>query len=698
MSDRPGNPFWFPPGKPVQIGYHLLPDGMVYAGTGLPAVSRAMVEPALIDPRLPAGKPSARQVQIGYWPSYAGLDADCRATYLNWLATGRSDPDIDIGYVFLFFYGLERRLLTELRPSVDPRGEWQYLIAEVSRLLRIYTHSSSFQGYASSLIDYAQALTCSSGYVPPGPPRERLGYELPTSLKLTLGTLSVQSKPIPWEWAFAWYVCHPETSLRTPARRCEKEFRTLFGWRYVGRFGAGILLQPNKTMLSVAHRPASASFMGREFVAKLALPDVTAQRKPFSAISELARTCETDLEPYSRWLGKNPETRGNLETIALLPDELARQHRGSAAKDLRAQLEGTLEDKSMAALQAERLLSWVPITKEDKLSKKEAVLVAQLLGKLGYGMEPDVRFGGPCLRRDDCLTVFRLREDAPAAASDGYLAATLLADLFVAVAAADGQIGRTEYDMLVCHMRDQLVLPACEANRLNAHIWWLYHANPGIKGLQKFFSAVTPAQRAALSQFLTEVACIDGVISPAEVRVLERVYEMLGLDKSQVHADIHARMASALAAPADPVIVREGGPETGFRIPEKTGREVDGVASLDMALIQRKIAETANISRLLSDIFEEEEETSTGHAVHETPGVCGLDGAHTALLLALQDRTLIERAQFQELAARFSLLPDGAIDALNEAALDKCDELVCETDGEDIEVITDVLKEMLAAS
>lgn len=43
-----------------------------------------------------------------YWPSYRGLDENQRWIYLNWLTN--IDKQVDIGYVFLFYYGLERHL------------------------------------------------------------------------------------------------------------------------------------------------------------------------------------------------------------------------------------------------------------------------------------------------------------------------------------------------------------------------------------------------------------------------------------------------------------------------------------------------------------------------------------------------------------------------------------------------------------
>ena len=48
---------------------------------------------------------------LSYWPAYASIPSASRAAYLGWLADGRRFPAAPIGYVFLFFYGLERRTL-----------------------------------------------------------------------------------------------------------------------------------------------------------------------------------------------------------------------------------------------------------------------------------------------------------------------------------------------------------------------------------------------------------------------------------------------------------------------------------------------------------------------------------------------------------------------------------------------------------
>lgn len=104
---------WVPPGDTIEIAGLEIRDGMVYAGRGLPSVNGYGTEPALIDPTLPVNwrTPDIAGHTMDYWPSYETITPQSRAAYLQWLAEGRSDPSVGLGYVFLFFYGLERRVL-----------------------------------------------------------------------------------------------------------------------------------------------------------------------------------------------------------------------------------------------------------------------------------------------------------------------------------------------------------------------------------------------------------------------------------------------------------------------------------------------------------------------------------------------------------------------------------------------------------
>ncbi len=98
---------WVPVGEPVQVRGFKIPGGLLYVGQGLGSVSSPdySIEPALIDPSLKASNHNLdrKGETFSYWPSYSDLQPCARGAYLEWLANGRNNPDIGIGYVFLFF-------------------------------------------------------------------------------------------------------------------------------------------------------------------------------------------------------------------------------------------------------------------------------------------------------------------------------------------------------------------------------------------------------------------------------------------------------------------------------------------------------------------------------------------------------------------------------------------------------------------
>ncbi len=126
-----GDRFWVPAGESAALGRRSI-GGMVYLGQGLRAMNRyGGTEPALIDPhrRISWARPDREGQLMTYWPSYELLSPASRAAYAEWLMKGRSDPRVPLGYVFLYFYGIERRVLVDARQSDRARAEVDTLLA-----------------------------------------------------------------------------------------------------------------------------------------------------------------------------------------------------------------------------------------------------------------------------------------------------------------------------------------------------------------------------------------------------------------------------------------------------------------------------------------------------------------------------------------------------------------------------------------
>jgi flagellar biosynthesis/type III secretory pathway chaperone len=113
------------------------------------------------------------------------------------------------------------------------------------------------------------------------------------------------------------------------------------------------------------------------------------------------------------------------------------------------------------------------------------------------------------------------------------------------------------------------------------------------------------------------------------------------------------------------------------------------IFELDLSLIQQKQAETQTATELLQPIFTEDEPSIN------SPSLGALDAAHSAFLQILSRQDSWTRDALETEAQANGLLLDGALEIINEAAFEACDEPLLEGD-DPIEVNATVLKEFVS--
>lgn len=681
---------WLAHGRSAAVHGFATGD-FVYVGNKLRALNGGSVEPSLIDPARPVDPAFANTAGDGltYWPSYSNISSSSRRAFLEWLAGGRKDPSASIGYVFIFFYGLERRVYEYVQDRGSNADEVWAIAREVARLLDLYARTSnSFASYGNALLDFIATVE----------PRardlvrdaDRRGFGPSIRLKLTLGELSLAGKPIPAALALEWV--RSACFLNTPATRCADEFELLFHIRYAKQYGEGLIVKPNKTYLNLSYRPASDALEPLA-VTQQRIPDITQITRPLAKLTELAQECTNALDSFSRFLGKNPEGRQSLSAFALLPEELVEGTPSSDATSLASLVRSRLDGDGRAHLGAGELLSYVRLAKPERVAKNEAMLLAQALEKLGYGIEPDVRLGGPVYDIDGHVIVFRRLPDCPSTASDEYATATLCMRLGAIVSAADDEVSEAERTLLERHIADTLQLSAGERQRLDAHLAWLVEEKPGTNGLKKHLGALTTENRHHVGQLLITVATTDGRVDPREMKMLEKLYDLIGLDTADLYADIHA----ALATDDEPIAVDapEAAPR-GFAIPARPVPTATTASGIDMDRVRLKIAETRQVSTLLSGIFADEEPpAAVAPAIVEANTIGTLDAAHSELLRRLARRESWARDEVERLAGELALLPDGALETINDFAYATADEPLWE-DDDPVAINSRVAMELIA--
>jgi TerB-C domain len=122
---------------------------------------------------------------------------------------------------------------------------------------------------------------------------------------------------------------------------------------------------------------------------------------------------------------------------------------------------------------------------------------------------------------------------------------------------------------------------------------------------------------------------------------------------------------------------------------------------LDPARIAALQAESERVTVLLSKVFEEEAPAPPILAVspedvgpessERRPRLLGLDAEHSAFLRVLLTRHSWSRAELNDIAADMEMMLDGALERVNEAALETFDARIAEGD-DPIEIARDLME------
>ncbi|MDX7951481.1 TerB N-terminal domain-containing protein [Lichenihabitans sp. Uapishka_5] len=676
-TNRPGA--WIGPGSAVVVAGTTINGGMVYVGRHLAAQnSPSQPDNCLVDPTLAVARATMARTPLPYWPSYARLDPSQRRAFLDFLAGPRDDPRTEIGIVFLYLYGLERRLIVDGDVADGPA-----IVGEVQRLVATYANHS-FRTYARALLDAHRFKQPGSDL----PPAHELDFEpsaeVPWSTRLALGRLAVSGTAVPPDLLLSFVMAHPETRVRTPATRCFPLLREIFAAEVVASHPTGLRIPRGKAKrgLSLHYRAASGTFQVDVTPADGPLPDVLTRSEPLATGRRLLEACTIQLDAYSRELGRLGVAAPTLATIARLPQTVRMKVAADARPSELAALRDAAASVGLVSLSDVQRSIGPSTSKVGRAALAETALV---VGRLGLGLVPDPAFTIRSSRTGDGCLLFRLGSsvDAPAAATEAYRSAHVSLALGMMVATADGHVDDSEREALDLIASRVEGLGPDEPSRLHADRAW-FETNPSaLADLRSLIGAADASVRLRLLRDAATVAAVDGVVSAREVAVIERIAKLLGLEPSDAYSLLH------------------GGAPAGSSTQRATGSP-----GLDLTRLAAIRAETLGTSSILADVFEDEVEPAAPSAPpkQDAPSAVtsdGMDARHVALIALLSERSSWSRAEFDGLARGNGLMPGAAMQFLNDWAIEAHDELLIEGEEEleiNVALLPDHVRETQVAS
>lgn len=654
---------WHPPGSSIAVAGIPMPAGMMYTcSTSLSYPG----EPSAIITSLSVSNVADNPLDdLGYYPNYESLTGGQRRTYLEWLANGRTDEEPSIrstGYLFLFFYGLERRVILEKDTSPA-------IIEEILRLLSIYApviKSRSLRRYFLQLAHFSSWRLGDEYYRSIWPRLIEFEGDRPSedSLRFIFGNLHQRGEVLDWTMAYRIALINEDCRKSVVVTRTREQFWELFQKRFQGMFPDGLTLQATKQMSLEQYAPASAALLyGAVKKADLTIriPNVLGARRQFGFLPELWNSCIDDLSGFSRVLSSKRDDSA-LKAWQSLPEELRNPETNPLLSDFHAVLAASPQDVGYYFIQAGTLAGLLGIDVRAKLSSSQSQAVSELVDGMGYALAPDVRYTGVSLYWDQELALF-VSPEKPAEQLPGLMRLLFLS---MALAAADGFVEAEELARF-----NSLVEPEVSSASTWTHLKAAEEAlrrdgNVATRSLAQVAKRVPAARREFVLTAMIHVAAADGEVGLDELKALRKIARAFELDEG-----LPDRLIREDEAFGDVTVEKKSeGKPAGEAIPQKANV---AAFSIDAERIKALTAETHEVISLLSEFMVDEldEAATPSPQPHPTPSdtlpewVQGLDARYQKAFLEIIRHDVMTAETFDDVANLYHLMPDDLVNAIN---------------------------------
>lgn len=583
-----------------------------------------------------------------YWPTYESLGAEGRGRLLDWMAAGLvgEAPRVDVGFVY--FYGLEYRLLTTNKYD----QETDVILARIKRLASKST-SDSFVKYAANITEYVtirrdlQNKTGIRNWVADFEEFIRSGQGLaPMALSLRIAAYQMAGQQAPFDETMMMAMAQAPRTVKKYQSLGERLPAYISEWRseFKLRFPQGYPLRiigTESTPLQLSYRRSSSNpYIETKFIPDARLLDPI--QFNWTGALNILRDVDDRLGPALRTARK----------IAVIKKE-------KIDPQVKARMARILQVNSWAqGIMAGRAFCVVDIENAAKsLGGKNTFSTLawrELISDLkagGVGVEPS--WDSP-----KGIKKIGLMKEPSSVITDWSCPALTVVSVFSPVQ----DISQSSLDKLLSHLIGSYGLQADAERHLRARAEALRGTLVGSPGkwaariLENIPSAETSERVGLVADMLLEVGSIAGGIA-----MVEALYDLAKIPRT----DLYARQMAG-----------EGSrPQNGSKV--------------DMDRIKAIAAETQIVNATLSAVFSEDEGGDLAPSASTTPAQApvlrkydfpGLDARYHALWADLQSKESWTAGAFDALAKSYNLMPAAAIDVINEWGID--------TVGDDLIILT----------
>ena len=501
---------WQGKDAPLTLGEIVIESPLTYVSTSVPLLDEAScINTALeVD-----AKWKGKDTDFGFWPRYVELSPAQRAEYLEWLAENRKTMPVNLGYLFLYFFGLERRILID---DVEPEP----ILRELLQLLKRFGKLDIFYNVASHFVAFVFASVKIERI------RENWFQRLfikPThklhedELVVALTWLHQHDKPLPGELAYQIAMRDVRCLSHETSEDSDQKLRALFLEKYATAFPDGLLLAQSEREHVFSYRPLNPTLQDWRTSEKLhsvTLPDVLGAAEQFYPLAEIWYACMDEL---------NDVAHTDSAFWQRIIDECI-DSRGHAIADIRAITKALTIKPEFGG----------------SLSMAQSLELLERARSIHLSLEPHPLVLFRPYRQKDRVAIVPIDRPDKNVSEHYYLAAQVLLELGFGMALADGEIDRAEMLHLPAIVSAQFHFSEDDRRRITAFCELLRQHPPKLSTIARRMSRELDSTTLnELGRFLVGIAAANNVIEEKEHQSLIKIFEELGLEDDSLEAAYH---------------------------------------------------------------------------------------------------------------------------------------------------------------
>ncbi|MFA4824797.1 MAG: TerB N-terminal domain-containing protein [Methanoregula sp.] len=670
---------WVGFGNSITVHGYTIVNPLTYwsDGASLPQ------EASCIDRKLSIGKTVTDSQTLSYYPQYSNLTPGQRGKYLSWLSRGRNDDLDEIGYAFIYFYGLERRGIIE-------KEDTEKLLVEARRLLTRYPNSNSFNSYVNHFIAYLVGSRLNemdeSAIFRFFPAFDNLDE---ISANVILSWCWRNNKSVSWELGYSLSKNSRSSPKSNIVKKNPELLKRLFKEKFQIHFPQGIPIDPDYNLFQMDYRPASPSLLGyvgyspatkRIESVSLCIPSQGTEH--FQRLSKIWSECLEELKPLTNKLEK---TGGKVtrEVYSLIPDELKE---GMIHPDLelwQQYLSSKTPVNGLTIAKISEFAGFLGIEERASLTATQSRTISTTAEEMGYVIVPDPAIAGTSYKWNDAVAIIPI-DDKENIITENFQRAALIFEMAHGIAASDENVSPEEEDLLYQFFTERFTLKPSEINCLKGLQQVLAIQPPSLSRIGKRLSKhLNPEQKIALANFLGEIVLLDNKFVKEEQKAIKTVFKALEIDPTVSDELIKKFLVGHV--PDEPItVLKSGKTRKGEAIPPPV---IKPEFSINREKLKQTMEDTRAVQDILASVFEQEEKEmeidiepevkipETPVKTYTRPGefdlpfapetIPSLDTKYLSMLHDIMKTDEMSQDDFTGLARKHNLMPRAAFDDIN---------------------------------